>query len=199
MPWFWSSANSDSNYQSIQPKATLTVPLPTTIPEQVDDVYPPASSRSRHLKQFGLCLAGAGCLAASIAVARRSVLRKQLESIPRFYVSNRHIPEVDPADRQILAAQALSLATLNVTAFGIFVTGGLSWAFDLSTVTELRQRTRTSLMKSGNLDVDDEKALEEMMDSLLSKLGMDNSLPKEDVSTPPRGDSGDVKPRVVEQ
>jgi hypothetical protein len=114
-------------------------------------------------------------MAASVAVARRSVLRRRLESLPRFYFSNRTHPRtIDSADRGLLAAQALGLATLNVMSFGVMLVGGLSWAFDLSSVAELRHRTRAVLERnSGDVDSDQERELEEMMDSLLARLGME--------------------------
>lgn len=95
--------------------------------------------------------------------------------MPKFYASNRHVPKMDGNDKQLLAAHAFSLATLNVMSFGVLLVGGISWAFNLSSVEELRQRTRESIARDSAVPTnpDEEKALEEMMDSLLAKLGMD--------------------------
>ena len=131
----------------------------------------------RQLKQFGLCFAGAGFLAASIAISRRSVLRMRTATFPPYYISNRSpANKVDSADRGLIAVRALGLATLNVMSFGVFLVGGISWGFDLSSVAELRQRTRNHLAKPSNLSTEDEKKmeqeLEKILDSVYAKLGI---------------------------
>lgn len=131
----------------------------------------------RQARQLGLFLAGASFLAASIAVARRSVLRRRIDAIPAFHTSNRHTKPFDGADRLGLATHALGLATLNVVSFGVMLTGGISWGFDLCSVAELRERTQAALQRPGNLDPAAEKEMEGMMKSLLEKLGMDATLP----------------------
>ncbi|KAG5931179.1 hypothetical protein E4U53_001901 [Claviceps sorghi] len=141
---------------------------------------PPSSltPRQRQARQLGLLFAGAGFMAASIAVARRSVLRRQLESFPKFYSSNRVVPRVDAGDRSLMAVQALGLATLNVASFGILLTGGIAWAFDLCDVRELRARTQSALRRPGTFSEEDEKEMEQMMGSILDKLGMQQQRPQ---------------------
>lgn len=111
-------------------------------------------------------------MAASVAVTRRAVLRRQLESYPRFYSSNRASLHIDPGERSLMAVQALGLATLNVTSFGIMMTGGLAYSFDLCNIGELRERTQAALRRPGNFSPEDEKEMEKMMGSILEKLGM---------------------------
>ncbi len=119
-------------------------------------------------------------MAASVAVARRAVLRRQREALPLFFQgwTNRPARQVDSADRSLMAAQAFGLATLNVASFGVLMTGGVAWAFDLCSMDELRERTQTALRRppgEGLLNAEDEQEMEKMMDSLLQKLGMDVS------------------------
>ena len=140
----------------------------------------------RNVRQLGLCLAGAGFMAASIAISRRSVVRMRTATFPKFYISNRSPPNKgDSADRGLIAVQALGLATLNVMSFGVFLVGGISWAFDLSSVRELRQRTRAHLEKPTNMSTEDEKKMEEelekILDSVYTKLGIKR--PNEDPSS----------------
>lgn len=71
-----------------------------------------------------------------------------------------------------MAVQALGLATLNVMSFGILLTGGLSYSFDLCNMGELRARTQAALRRPGNFSDEDEKEMEKMMGSILDKLGM---------------------------
>ncbi|TWU77039.1 hypothetical protein ED733_007782 [Metarhizium rileyi] len=130
------------------------------------------SPSQRKLKQLGFLFAGAGFMAASVAVTRRAVLRRQLESYPRFYSSNRASLHIDSGERSVMAVQALGLATLNVVSFGIMLTGGLSYSFDLCSMGELRERTQAALRRPGNFSPEDEKEMEKMMGSILEKLGM---------------------------
>ncbi|KAH7304905.1 hypothetical protein B0I35DRAFT_414128 [Stachybotrys elegans] len=165
--------------------------LPASQAGSQQDTLPPTSTQmmspwGRQMRQLGLFFAGAGFLAASVAVSRRSVMRKQLASLPKFYSSNRNPVKVDSSERSLLAVEALGLATLNVMSFAIFLTGGLSWAFDLCSVKELQQRTHAAVSRTGTVNPEDEKELEEMMDSLLAKLGMekpqasDSELPQQE-------------------
>jgi hypothetical protein len=121
---------------------------------------------------MGLLLAGAGFMAASVAVTRRAVVRRQLESYPRFYSSNRASVHIDSGERSLLAVQALGLATLNVMSFGVMLTGGIGYSFDLCNLRELRERTQAALRSPGHFSPEDEKEMEKMMSSILEKLGM---------------------------
>lgn len=137
-----------------------------------EDASPP-SSWARAMKQFGFFAAGAGFMAASVAVTRRSVVLRRLETIPKFYSSNRNKLIVDSSDRSLMAAEALGLATLNVMSFGVMLVGGIAWAFDLSSVEELRMRSQAAVQKSGIVNPEDEEQMEQMMNDLLARLGMD--------------------------
>lgn len=126
---------------------------------------------------------GAGFMAASVAITRRSVIRRQRESFPRFFSASNHPGYVDSADRSLLAVQAFGLATLNVSAFAVMMTGGLAWGFDLCSLGELRGRTQEALRRpagEGMFNEQDEKELEQMMGQLMQKLGMDPNEVKKD-------------------
>ncbi|KAM5346834.1 hypothetical protein ACJ41O_009839 [Fusarium nematophilum] len=140
---------------------------------------PSASPWARQFKQLGLFFAGAGFLAASVAISRRSVLRRRLDSFPKFYSSNRQPVRFDSADRSLLAVQALGLATLNVTSFAVMLIGGISWGFDLCSIQELQERSRAAIRRPGLVNPEDEKALEEMMDDLMGRLGVEKPKPSD--------------------
>ncbi|KAH7236088.1 hypothetical protein BKA59DRAFT_300122 [Fusarium tricinctum] len=179
------------------PTPEETTPVPQTLPNPSEASTPatsspilqqtstitarPEPSWNRSLKQFGLLLSGAGFLAASVAVSRRSVLRMRRSSIPKFYSSNRQLAKFDAEDRSFLAAQALGLATLNVMSFGVLLVGGISWAYDLSSIEELQQRTRAVTRRPGAMNPEEEKAMEEMMEDLMGKLGMEKPQKPSDV------------------
>ncbi|KAF7544666.1 hypothetical protein G7Z17_g9770 [Cylindrodendrum hubeiense] len=138
----------------------------------------PVPSWARSFRQFGLLFAGAGFLAASVAISRRSVMRRRLDSLPKFYSSNRDPIKFDYSDRSGLAAQALGLATLNVMSFGVMLVGGIGWSFDLSSIEELQTRTRAAIRRPGNLvNPEDEAHMEEMMEELMTRMGMDKPAP----------------------
>ncbi|KAK7419521.1 hypothetical protein QQX98_003290 [Neonectria punicea] len=107
-------------------------------------------------------------------------MRRRLDAIPKFYTSNRNPVNFDSSDRSALAAQALGLATLNVTSFGIMLVGGISWGFDLSTLGELRARSQAVIRRPGSLNPEDEAAVEEMMKDLMTRLGMEKPAGEED-------------------
>ena len=84
---------------------------------------------------------------------------------------------MDPSDRAILGAQALGLATLNVMSFGTMFVGGISWAFDLTSVAELRQRTQASFRQraasmSPEEEREAEKQAQEFINSVFKSFGM---------------------------
>lgn len=112
-------------------------------------------------------------MAASVAVSRRAVVRRRLDSMPKFYSSNRDTARFDSSDRSLMAVQALGLATLNVMSFGVLLVGGTSWAFDLSSVDDLRARSQAAIRRNGIVNPEDEAQMEEMMSDLLKRLHMD--------------------------
>lgn len=132
----------------------------------------------RQIKQLSLFFAGAGFMAASVLVTRRAVIRRQRESIPRFFHASNDsaAAALDSGDKSMLAVQAFGLATLNVTAFGVLMTGGMAWACDLCSIGELRERTQAALYREsgqGLLNPEDERQVEEMMETLMQKMGME--------------------------
>ncbi|KAJ4248937.1 hypothetical protein NW757_008051 [Fusarium falciforme] len=152
----------------------------TAAPTEVPSTSPPWT---RQLKQFGLFFAGAGFMAASVAISRRSVLRRRLDSLPKFYSSNRQPVKFDSADRSLLAVQALGLATLNVMSFAVLLVGGISWGFDLSSIQELRERSQAAIRRPGLVNPEDEKEMEKMMEDLMARLGMDKPTASEKPSS----------------
>lgn len=165
------------------PQATQSTPQeassqspPQSVRRQ-PDVNAYSASWSRPLKQFSLLFLGAAFTAASVGVSRRSVIRRQRDSFPKFYTSNTPGPlDGNSSEGALLGVHALGLATLNVSSFAVLLTGGLAWAFDLSSVDELRVRTKAALQRpGGEVSPEDEKEFEQMMDNLMAKLGMDKA------------------------
>lgn len=136
----------------------------------------PQEQFRRGAKQLGLFFAGAGFLTASALIARRAVARKMVDSIPKFYHPSHHGPRPPPrgpkekSDDQLVAVEALGLATLNVFSFGVMMTGGLMFAFDISNVEELRRKARRSLYgTNGVVDEAAEQQVEEWIADVLSR------------------------------
>ncbi|ENH61978.1 hypothetical protein FOC1_g10014931 [Fusarium oxysporum f. sp. cubense race 1] len=185
--------NQETSPAQQRPSANVSIPPATPTPPTISAAPQRASpiiaaqqpSWDRSIRQFGLLLTGAGFLAASVAVSRRSVLRMRHNSFPKFYTSNQHQVKFDSGDRSLLAVQALGLATLNVMSFGVMLVGGISWAFDLSSIEELRQRTQAVTRRPGMVSPEDEKAMEELIEGLMGKMGMEKpqkplDIPQED-------------------
>jgi hypothetical protein len=120
------------------------------------------------MKQLGLFFAGAGFLTLSTFITRRSVAKKLRATAPKFYVqSNRPVNKMD-GDSSLIALEALNLATLNVVGFAIMMTGGVSWAFDLSNIDDLRARARKHIGPGGGrTDEEAEREVEEWVAKVL--------------------------------
>ncbi|KAI1801587.1 hypothetical protein F4811DRAFT_457504 [Daldinia bambusicola] len=140
----------------------------------------------RSLKQLGLFFAGAGFLTLSTVITRRAVMRKRFATIPKFYhPSNQQVNKMD-SDSSLIALEALNLATLNVMGFGILMTGGLSWAFDISSVDDLRAKARGHRGPTGGRT--DEEAEREIEEWAAKVLGFKESKEKDNKSPPEKVD-----------
>ncbi|KAI1436925.1 hypothetical protein GGR50DRAFT_154397 [Xylaria sp. CBS 124048] len=158
------------------PPSSPSPPIPTR-----GAVRPPILS-PRSLKQIGLFFAGAGFLSLSTWITRRAISRKALAIFPKFHTPNTHpINKVD-AHASSIAFEALNLATLNVVGFAIMMAGGISWAFDISGVEDLRSMTRKHVGPTGmGTDEDLEKEVEEWVAKML--LRKTEGLQKEEEAT----------------
>ena len=118
------------------------------------------SARSR--RQLTLFFAGATFFVLSTVVTRRSLRRRYLAIVPHFYQPSNGPPRV-PVNGALEAFEALNIATINVTSIMMMVTGGFLWAFDISTLEELRGKLRGGLGVdgSGRGETDIEEELEE--------------------------------------
>jgi hypothetical protein len=126
------------------------------------------SHRSR--KQLSLFFAGASFFALSTLVTRRSVLRRNLATFPSFYhPSNR--PPATPVNGAVEALEALGLATVNVASWAMMMTGGLLWAFDISSLHDARHHVRggPGVDGTGRGGTDVEEEFEEWMATVLDR------------------------------
>ncbi|KAK4173177.1 hypothetical protein QBC36DRAFT_61480 [Triangularia setosa] len=194
------TASSTARPTGPQPVPT---PAPTTSPRPNQPYerppYPPVFSE-RSLRQMGLMAAGGGFLALSILVTRRAIARQMIMSRLKYYSSNpialpSHPLKKDP----LIAFTALNYATLNTMAFGIMFVGGLSWAFNISTLEELRQASQYSMARSissamgGEEDKEAEKELVEWMAKQLN-MGLPKKLEDESMASPPSDNEASKKP-----
>lgn len=133
----------------------------------------PSETRSamfskRSLSQLGLFAAGASFFALTTIITRRSLVRRYRSTIPKFYQpSNR--PNVD-VNGAVEAFEALSLATINVASISMMAAGGALWAFDISTLDDMRQKIRTSLGVEGEgRDSAADQEMEEWLATVLAR------------------------------
>ncbi|KAK9420917.1 hypothetical protein SUNI508_01008 [Seiridium unicorne] len=153
-----------------QASATQDIPAVETarpVSTRPDTRTPILSQRS--LSQLGLFAAGAGFLAFSTLITRRAIARKHIVGLPLFFEqSNRPASKIG-SDGGLVAVEALGLATLNTICFGVMATGGLSWAFDISTVAELRETARKhTLGGMGELDEAAEKEIAKYFSDIMA-------------------------------
>ncbi|KAI1109521.1 hypothetical protein F5Y14DRAFT_25751 [Nemania sp. NC0429] len=154
---------------------TPLAPSPPPAPAALPYTRPSVLSQ-RSLKQLGLFFAGAGFLSLATLITRRSVARKLRVTMPKFYVqSNRPVNKLD-SDGPLIALEALNLATLNVLGFGVMMAGGLSWAFDVSGIEDLRRMARRQLGPSGGrTDEESEREIEEWVAKVLLRKDKDEA------------------------
>lgn len=115
--------------------------------QAVDDGWAITSSRS--LRQLGLFFAGSTFVVLSSLVTRRAVLRRNQLTRPSFFHPS-NMPPVTPINGALEALDALGIATINVFSYGIMFSGGLLWAFNISTLAEFKNRVKMPLdLESG--------------------------------------------------
>lgn len=151
-------------------------PQPTLQSQIHEPQHSPEEQFRRSAKQLGLFAAGAGFLTLSTLITRRAVARRMVESAPRMFQPSHHGPGIPPrgqkdkGDDAFVAVEALGLATLNVFSFGVMMTGGFMWAFDISNIEDLRRKARASLYGvNGMVDSAAEQQVEEWVAEVLSK------------------------------
>lgn len=181
-------ASSATSRPATIAQRALSAPAPAPAPVHTTTTTP-ASPLTREepwrrsAKQLGLFFAGATFLTASVFISRRAVNRKMIASYPQLFQPSHHGPKPPPrgpkekGDDQLVAVEALGLATLNVMSFGVMATGGLMFAFDISNVEELRQKARSSLYgPNGVVDEAAEQQVEDwIVDVLARRDGNDSS------------------------
>ncbi|POS84856.1 hypothetical protein EPUL_002784 [Erysiphe pulchra] len=140
---------------------------------------------SRSLRQFGLFTAGASLFAASMAITRRSIIRKHHRDIPKLFTAS--YPANIEVNGAIDALEALNLATINICSFALMTTGGMLWAFDISSLDDMNKRRQINAMRQADPAQKDElseKVIEDWLTSLferkefkaLGALGINTSL-----------------------
>ena len=72
----------------------------------------------------------------------------------------------------MMAAEALTLATLNVVSFATMAAGGTSWALDILSVEDLRRKARRTLYGGSEANLDEE-AEKEVAEWVAKTLGID--------------------------
>ena len=125
------------------------------------------SARSR--KQLGLFLGGASFFFLSSLITRRSLVRRYKATVPKFYQpSNRPAADVNGA---MEAFDALTVATANVLSVSMMVAGGALWAFDISSLEDMRGKIRGGLGIDGSEGRESraEQEMEEWLATVLAR------------------------------
>ncbi|KAI1348034.1 hypothetical protein F5Y01DRAFT_227107 [Xylaria sp. FL0043] len=163
---------------------TAIAPAPASASPSLLDTRPSVLSQ-RSLKQLGLFFAGAGFLSLATLITRRSVARKTMATVPKFYTqSNRPVSTLG-SDSSLIALEALNLATLNVLGFAIMMTGGVSWAFDISSIDDLRSMARKHIGPSGGrTDEEAEREVEEWVAKVLLRKEKQQEAAADPTTTP---------------
>ncbi|KXJ93771.1 hypothetical protein Micbo1qcDRAFT_158643 [Microdochium bolleyi] len=171
------------------PPQSAIVDSPNTAVAQLPPRTKSPLFSQRSMSQFGLFAAGASFMALSTIITRRAVARKVRITTPQFYnQSNRPVSKID-SDGSFIAVEALGLATLNVIGFGIMLTGGIAWGFDISGIDDLRDMARRSYGPAGGkTDEEAEREVEEWVAKVLLRKDQKDQ-PTDSTETQPKSKS----------
>lgn len=138
--------------------------MPPSQPMSTPETSSPVLSK-RSLRQLGLFFGGAAFFGFASVITRRSLVRRYKATVPKFFQqSNRPNAEVDGA---MEAFEALTIASVNVFSLGIMFTGGVLWAFDISSLEDMRRKLRGGLGMDGE---GRESAAQEEMEEWLATV-----------------------------
>lgn len=144
------------------PTASASSTLSTAMAQERSDLF-----SKRSMKQLGLFFGGACFFGISSLITRRSLVRRYQATVPKFYQpSNRQVEGVNGA---MEAFDALTVATANVLSVGMMTAGGALWAFDISSLEDMRSKIRGGLGIDGS-DGRESKAEQEMEEWLATVL-----------------------------
>ncbi|CAK7202496.1 hypothetical protein SEUCBS139899_005219 [Sporothrix eucalyptigena] len=169
----------------VQSTSAVAAALPPREP------YDTSIFSARSLKQLSLFFAGAAFFALSTTITRRSVNRKRLAAQLKFYspsstgtmtlgeaganaeAAAAQATKEEASHGSFMAVEALNLATLNVVSFFLMMTGGVSWALDLSSLDDLRamarRYTRGTGLNGPATDEEAEREVQEWVAKVLTK------------------------------
>lgn len=140
---------------------------PTCSPTSSTHVERSDMFSKRSMKQLGLFFGGAAFFGISSLITRRALVRRYTSTIPKFYQpSNR---QVDGVNGAMEAFDALTVATANVLSVGMMTAGGALWAFDISSLEDMRSKIRGGLGIDGT-EGRESKAEQEMEEWLATVL-----------------------------
>lgn len=127
------------------------------------------SQRAR--RQLGLFFAGAGFVALSTIVTRRALVRRYRATVPKFYQQSNQPNKI--TNGYMEALEALNLATVNVLSYAMMLTGGVLYAFDISSLDDMRRNVRSKMGNGDGAQVNDEeeKEIEKFFVDILEKTG----------------------------
>jgi hypothetical protein len=104
----------------------------------------PNLDAKRSRRQFALFLGGSAFALFATLITKRAVNRRLRWSKPTFYRNNMQHPE-QQINGGLEALEAFSVATVNVVSWGLMFVGGMFYAFDISSLEEMRARNRTRM------------------------------------------------------
>ncbi|KAG9244823.1 hypothetical protein BJ878DRAFT_51297 [Calycina marina] len=112
----------------------------------------------RSIRQLTLVGAGAGFVLLTSFITRRALVRRYKQSIPKFY-NQSHGGKGNEVNGALEALDAFTIATINVTSISIYLVGAGLWAFDVSSLQEMRGRIRRRMgldQQRQNTTIEDE-------------------------------------------
>ncbi|CAF9928586.1 MAG: hypothetical protein GOMPHAMPRED_005172 [Gomphillus americanus] len=121
----------------------------------------------RSRKQASLFFLGATFFTFSTLMAKRATLFRQRATYPHFYKPSNSPPP--PINVRAEAVEALQLATMSAFSGVMMIGGGLLWAFDISSLEDIRSRARRSAVTLVPSQAQQDRAFEEWLADTMAK------------------------------
>ncbi|MCJ1326831.1 hypothetical protein MMC10_003497 [Thelotrema lepadinum] len=149
------------------PSQSSQLQIPTQAPSSLQQQDQPPQTLYQYLtnqrsrRQLSIFFLGATALTFSSIFIRSNLAARTRLVYPRFYTPSNQGLEY-AVNGPVEAFKALQIATLTTVSSTLMVGGGLLWAFDISSVDDLRARMRSAMgvQRTGKSDREVEMELE---------------------------------------
>ena len=130
----------------LTPENTSIMSTPSDDQDQKGQSMWEYMTNRRSRKQASLFFLGATFFTFSTLISKRATLARHRATYPLFYKPSNSPPP--PINVRVEAVEALQFATMIAFSGTMMIGGGLLWAFDISSMEDIRAGVRRSIMRN---------------------------------------------------